>query len=173
MEHLYYAPWQWKSIGKDVRIYEHCTILKPESIALGDSVRVDANVRLEGGISLIIGNYTHVASFCSLNQGGGELEIHAHCALSCGVRIATGLPDLSFLEVSPCEPPDKVHTVRKKTIIGEYCVLFSGSIILPGCTIGKGAVVGAGSVITKDVPSFEIWAGNPARKIRDREVMIR
>jgi serine O-acetyltransferase len=32
--------------------------------------------------------------------------------------------------------------------------------------IGKGAVVGAGSVVTKDVPAGEVWAGNPARMLR-------
>ena len=32
--------------------------------------------------------------------------------------------------------------------------------------IGKGAVIGAGSVVTKDIPEFEIWAGNPAILVR-------
>lgn len=33
--------------------------------------------------------------------------------------------------------------------------------------IGEGAVVGAGSVVTKDIPSHQVWAGNPARYLRD------
>lgn len=37
-----------------------------------------------------------------------------------------------------------------------------------GVTIGDGAVIGAGSVVTKDVGPYEIWAGNPARFIRKR-----
>ena len=37
---------------------------------------------------------------------------------------------------------------------------------LKGVTIGKGSVVGAGSVVTRDVPDGEIWAGNPAQFIR-------
>lgn len=41
------------------------------------------------------------------------------------------------------------------------------SIILKGVTIGEGSVVGAGSVVTKDVPSWTIVAGNPARVIRE------
>ena len=39
------------------------------------------------------------------------------------------------------------------------------SIILTGITIGKNSIIGAGSVVTKDVPDREIWAGNPAKKI--------
>lgn len=41
------------------------------------------------------------------------------------------------------------------------------SIILKGVTLGEGAIVGAGSVVTKDVPSYTIVAGNPARIIRE------
>jgi len=39
------------------------------------------------------------------------------------------------------------------------------SIILKGVVIGRQSVVGAGSVVTKSIPDFEIWAGVPARKI--------
>lgn len=35
-------------------------------------------------------------------------------------------------------------------------------------TIGKGAIVGAGSVVTKDIPPYQVWAGNPARFIKER-----
>lgn len=40
--------------------------------------------------------------------------------------------------------------------------------ILAGVIIGDGAVIGGGSVITKDIGPYEIWAGNPARLIRKR-----
>ncbi len=42
------------------------------------------------------------------------------------------------------------------------------AVIKSGVTIGDGAVIGAGSIVTKDIPAYEIWAGNPAHKIRDR-----
>lgn len=44
----------------------------------------------------------------------------------------------------------------------------SHSIICNSVTIGEGAVVGAGSVVTKDIPSYEIWGGNPAKFIKRR-----
>ena len=41
-------------------------------------------------------------------------------------------------------------------------------IICNSVTIGKGAIVGAGSVVTKDIPPYQVWAGNPARYIKER-----
>lgn len=50
--------------------------------------------------------------------------------------------------------------------IGERCFIAVGAIIMPGVTIGDEVVVGAGSVVTKNVPSNCIVAGNPAKIIR-------
>lgn len=52
--------------------------------------------------------------------------------------------------------------------IGHDTWIGHGAIVLPGRRIGTGAVVGAGSVVTRDVPPYEIWGGNPARRIRSR-----
>lgn len=57
-------------------------------------------------------------------------------------------------------------------VIGDHAMLFPGSVILAGpgrTTIGEGAVVGANSVVLRSVPAWEIWAGNPARKVGDRD----
>lgn len=39
----------------------------------------------------------------------------------------------------------------------------AGSTVLPGITIGEYAMIGAGSVVTKDIPAFTLWFGNPAQ----------
>lgn len=44
----------------------------------------------------------------------------------------------------------------------------TNTIVCADVTIGEGAVVGAGSIVTKDIPPYEIWAGNPARFIKKR-----
>lgn len=44
----------------------------------------------------------------------------------------------------------------------------AGTIICNAVTIGEGAIVGAGSIVTKDIPPYQVWAGNPARYIKDR-----
>lgn len=52
------------------------------------------------------------------------------------------------------------------TYIGRNCFIAINSIILPGVKIGDEVIVGAGSVVTKDVPSNCVVAGNPAKIIR-------
>ncbi|KAL3417315.1 galactoside O-acetyltransferase [Phlyctema vagabunda] len=54
----------------------------------------------------------------------------------------------------------------KPITIGKDCWLGGNVIILPGVTIGDGSTIGAGSVVTRDVPSRVIVAGNPAKVIR-------
>jgi acetyltransferase-like isoleucine patch superfamily enzyme len=53
------------------------------------------------------------------------------------------------------------------TFIGKNCFIAVGAIILPGVKIGDEVIVGAGAVVTKDVPSNTVVAGNPARIIRE------
>ena len=51
----------------------------------------------------------------------------------------------------------------KKTTIKKGASIGANATLLAGITIGENALIGAGSVVTKDVPSNEIWMGNPAK----------
>ena len=42
-------------------------------------------------------------------------------------------------------------------------------VICNSVTIGQGAIIGAGSIVTKDIPPYQVWAGNPAKFIKERE----
>lgn len=53
-----------------------------------------------------------------------------------------------------------------KIIIEEDVFLGAGTIVTKPCKIGKGSIIGAGSVVTKDIPPYEIWCGTPARFVR-------
>jgi acetyltransferase-like isoleucine patch superfamily enzyme len=63
----------------------------------------------------------------------------------------------------------RMQKIEKKNLfIGRDVFIGVNAIILCVEHIGDGAIIGAGSVVTKDVPAYEIWAGNPAVKIGER-----
>lgn len=59
-------------------------------------------------------------------------------------------------------PPQRI------TLIGRDVWIGHGVILLRGARVGNGAIIAAGAVVTRDVPAYEIWAGVPAKKVRDR-----
>ena len=59
-------------------------------------------------------------------------------------------------------------TEAEQIIIGNDVWIGARVIILPGVHVGDGVVIGAGSVVTKDIPDYEVWGGNPARKLKSR-----
>lgn len=56
----------------------------------------------------------------------------------------------------------------KPITIGDDVWIGARVIILPGVQIGNGAIVGAGAVVTKSIPPYEIWGGNPAHFLKSR-----
>ena len=59
-------------------------------------------------------------------------------------------------------------TESRTIVIDDDVWIGARVIILPGVHIGTGAVIGAGAVVTKDVPPYEIWGGNPAHFLKSR-----
>ena len=62
---------------------------------------------------------------------------------------------------------DMSRNITKPVVVGKNCFIGANSMILPGVTIGDEVVVAAGAVVTKDVASNTIVAGNPSRAIRN------
>lgn len=61
---------------------------------------------------------------------------------------------------------DMCRKIHKDVHIGKNCFIGGNSLVLPGVTIGDSCIVAAGAVVTKDVPSGCIVAGNPAKVIK-------
>lgn len=66
-------------------------------------------------------------------------------------------------------PKDEEQMARNEVVIGDNVFLGANCFILKGVHIGDGAVLAAGSVVTKDVPANQIWGGNPAKFIKNRD----
>jgi acetyltransferase-like isoleucine patch superfamily enzyme len=66
-------------------------------------------------------------------------------------------------------PPSGDSKLWRPVEIGNNAVIGGGATVVAGCIIGNMAVLGAGSVLTKDIPDGEVWAGNPAKFMMSRE----
>lgn len=98
-----------------------------------------------------------------------RIEIGENSTLAYGVTVLTGAdPNGPHNKLSKLYPP-----LKAPVSIGNDCWIGANSIILPGVTIGDYSVVAAGSVVTKDVPSGVLVAGNPAviKKKLDLSIM--
>lgn len=102
-------------------------------------------------------------------------KIGNYCSFAGAVRYLNGNHPVKFVSTHPlfynkslgAVKEDKI--TRGKLTIGHDVWIGYGTIILKGCcSIGNGAVVGAGSVVTKDLEPYGIYAGVPARLIKKR-----
>ena len=83
--------------------------------------------------------------------------------------------NITFVSVCKCVEILQIYKFYLRSLFFCFTIVMVpktfSSVISKPVKIGKGAVVGAGSVVTKDIPDGEVWAGNPARFIRKRETI--
>lgn len=115
--------------------------------------------------SISVGERTWIGQYNNLRAGGGDICIGRDCLISQFCTIVASHHATSLHAPINTQPPQPHrHSVK----IQDDVWLGAGAVITAGVTIGKGAIIGAGSVVTRDVPDCEIWAGVPAGKIRQR-----
>ena len=100
------------------------------------------------------------------------LVCHKSITILNNVKIGGGtcVYDTDFHSLDPqirASSEDTKHRVEKPVLIKSNAFIGGHSIILKGVTIGENSIIGAGSVVTKSVPDNQIWAGNPARFIKE------
>ncbi len=108
------------------------------------------------------------------NVGVSQAAIICHHKITIGndVKIGGGvcIYDTDFHSLDPNirkSKEDIKHKVKKPVIICDNAFIGAQSLILKGVTIGENSIVGAGSVVAKSIPANQIWAGNPAKFIKE------
>ena len=105
-------------------------------------------------------------------------DIGAFCSIAPHSAIGGGGHPIDWVSTSPVfynqgnvlKTNFSNHSFQdfKRTEIGNDVWIGEGCLIKGGVKIGDGAIIGMGSVVTHDVPPYEVWAGNPARFIKKR-----
>ena len=126
-----------------------------------------------------IGNYTYGHPKVIFENENANLYIGKFCSIAAGVKIFLGgnhradwittYPFSHIPNIFPEASNILGHPSTKGDVIIENDVWIGDSaMIMSGVTIGNGAVIGANAVVAKNVGSYEIWAGNPAKFIKKR-----
>lgn len=160
----------FKSIGENVLISDKCSIYSPEKISIGNNVRIDDFCILSGDIK--IGNYVHIAAFGAY-YGAAGIQIDDFSTTSSRVTIYSQSDDYSGESMTNPMIPEKYKKVKYgKIIIEKHCIVGASSIILPGVVLKQGSAIGAVSLVKKSTEEWSIYAGAPAKKLKNREKKI-
>jgi acetyltransferase-like isoleucine patch superfamily enzyme len=165
-------------IGENVRIGEG-TIIE-SGCRIGDNVFIGFNTVLRSGNTVgdnsIIG---HLVMIESDSWIGKNTTIQSQCHITKYAKIDDHVfigPKAMLINTHKISHGRDFEPELKGPHICFAARIGSGSIIMPGTVIGKNAVVGAGAVVTHDIPSEQIWFGNPARyqgEVPKKELLIK
>lgn len=154
------------ALGRPSRVFSPSAISVGHHTVFNDGVILTAwpeygwDAEIEIGNNCTIGAFNHITAAKKIVIGDGFLS---------GKWVT--ITDNSHGEMSREDmnlPPAKRKVTSKgPVIIGKNVWIGDKATILPGVTIGDGVVIGANSVVTHDIPSYCVAAGNPAKVIRD------
>jgi acetyltransferase-like isoleucine patch superfamily enzyme len=125
------------------------------------------------GMSKRFSIYTKKGAIVTIGDNTGFSGVSIHCInkIQIGndtiIGANTSVWDNDLHELNYLERLNRSGNINSSPIyIGSNVFIGESCRILKGVTIGDRSIVGAGSIVTKNIPSDEIWAGNPAVFIR-------
>jgi len=136
-------------------------------------IEVGSQVSLESMKILVVGRPDRkatltIGSRTFINEGS---ELHVGCEVSIGADCAIAghviIRDRDSHRLGTTTDLAPLTEALEPVSIGDHVWIGSRAMILKGVSVGSGAVIAAGSVVTHDVPSQCLVAGNPARVIRE------
>lgn len=160
-----FSPADFRQLGTNVIFENGVLVFHPETITIENNVYIGHHTILKGYYknSMFIGENTWIGQQCFFHSAGG-IKIGKSVGIGPKVSILTSQHQPESMETPVLFSPLDFREV----VIEDGADIGVGAILLPGVHIGKGAIIGAGAVVNTDVPAGEVWAGVPAKKIRNR-----
>lgn len=168
MENIFFDINRLKHCGKNVIIGKTVRIRYPELVSIGDNCIIDDFTYISAAIELK--SNIHIAAGCKI-IGGREsaVSIDQYTTLSPGVVLVAGGDDYIGGIATPLVPLEVKGDAKIGYIhLGKHCIVGSNTVVLTNVVFGEGAAVGALSLVKCDLEPWILYAGIPARKIKDR-----
>lgn len=157
-----------KAFGQKVLISRYAKIYGASNIKIGDNVRIDDFCVLSGRITL--GSHIHIGAGTHLVAGSAGIEMENFSGLSGRSAVYATTDDYSGKTLTNVTIPGEFKNItEEKILIKKHAIIGTGSTILQGVIIGEGCSFSACSLINKSTEPWSIYAGSPARKIKDRQ----
>lgn len=154
------------NVGQNVKIFKLAKFVHPEKIFIGNNAQIDDFCCLCGPIN--IGNFVHIAIGVTV-YGGGLLIIKDYANISARTVIVTGTDNFNGDNlIGPTIPIDRRDISRYTMTFGEYSLVGANCTINPGVNIGEGGCLGSHSLATKNLESWMIYGGVPAKILKER-----
>jgi acetyltransferase-like isoleucine patch superfamily enzyme len=150
--YLVFIKWRHYHIGKNFHAGRNVIIWAKDKIIIGDNCYIGRNSQIE--CNTIIGNDVLLANNVAFI---GRYD-HNYQERGSTVRFASQIRDVEYNWLEK----NNYTTVEDDVWLGY------GVIVLSGVKIKKGAIIAAGSIVTRDVDEYSIYAGSPAKKISNR-----
>ena len=156
-----------RSYGENVRISRYAQIYSPEKISIGDNVRIDDFCILSGNIT--IGSHIHIAAYCALYGADYGIIMEDYTGLSARATIYAAMDDFSgdYL-IGPIHEDKSINVTGGLVQICKYAQIGAGGLVFPSVCVGEGTVLGAMSMAKQALVPWSIYAGIPAKKIKNR-----
>ncbi len=159
---------QFKYLGENVKISDKASIYNADQIVIRDNSRIDDFCVISGKI--IIGSYNHITPMCLLAGGTPGIYLSDFCTLSYGVKIFSQSDDYSGETMVNSLIPKKYKSeIFKEVTLGKNVIVGAGTTVLPGVNIAEGCSIGAMSLLLKNTNPWGIYAGIPAKRIKERK----
>jgi len=157
--------------GKGVYIDKYCRLhASKASIELGDNNRIMKGAYLSTfnsvateGEGIVAGSNCWIGANAVLGSGRGGLFMGDNVLIGPNVVIATGGHDYQRVDLTAVEQDYKGYPIHIKNNVW----IGSSAIILGGVTVGDHSVIAAGTVVTRDVEPYTVFAGEAGRTIRN------
>jgi acetyltransferase-like isoleucine patch superfamily enzyme len=138
--------------------------------ACGDNVRIAYDIDFKGEKNIFIGSDSQIGPHSLFWTTRARIIIGNKVLMGPSITIITGdhRTDVVGKHIIDVSDDEKLPIHDADVIIQDGVWISANVTILKGVTIGEGAVIAAGAVVTKNVEPYTIYAGVPARKIRNR-----